>query len=135
LGEDFLRVPPGAQAIRELKQRQLRSRWEEEGNQGSLFYEFNLDEVVLSKHLLRPQLVRDRGLRTILYLSSSIDCRDCPLKPKCAPKTEHRKLPRDVDGDARELARSLADTPEFEQSSNQRKKVEMVRPSQDPPWI
>jgi len=68
---------------------------------------------------------RVHGGRTLLYLASSRDCRDCPLKLKCTPKIAYRKLPRDVDEDARELARSPAETPEFEQSSNQRKKVEM----------
>ena len=63
--------------------------------------------------------------RTLIYLSSSCDCRECPLKPKCTPKMAYRKLPRDVNEDARDVARALAGTPEFEKSSNQRKKVEM----------
>lgn len=63
--------------------------------------------------------------RTLIYLSSSIDCKNCPLKMKCTPKLPYRKLPRDINEAARDLARSLADTPEFEQSSNERKKVEM----------
>ena len=63
--------------------------------------------------------------RTLIYLSSTLDCRDCTLKEKCTPKQAYRKLPRDINEAARDLARSLADTPEFEQSSNERKKVEM----------
>src|SRR5262245_22340783 len=36
-----------------------------------------------------------------------------------------RKIARDINEEARDHVRSLKDTPEFEQSSNQRKKVEM----------
>ena len=50
----------------------------------------------------------------------------CPLKPKCCPKAPSRRIPRDIDEDARDLARSLVGTPEFEQSRRERKKVEMV---------
>ena len=42
----------------------------------------------------------------------------------CAPRTPSRRLPRDIEEDARELARSLAATPAFEQSRHERKKVE-----------
>jgi IS5 family transposase len=37
-----------------------------------------------------------------------------------------RKIPRDIHEEARDRARSLAGTPAFEQSRNQRKKVEML---------
>src|SRR5262245_16879119 len=36
-----------------------------------------------------------------------------------------KKIARDINEDARDHARSLRDTPEFERSSNERKKVEM----------
>src|SRR5215471_18237715 len=36
-----------------------------------------------------------------------------------------KKIARDINEDARDRARSLKDTPEFERSSNQRKKAEM----------
>jgi Transposase DDE domain len=36
-----------------------------------------------------------------------------------------RKIARDINEEARDHARSLKGTPEFEQSSNERKKVEM----------
>ena len=53
------------------------------------------------------------------------DCRDCSLKPKCCPKVPARRITRDVNEDARDLARALAGTPEFEVSRDQRKKTEM----------
>jgi len=64
--------------------------------------------------------------RTLYYRSSKSDCDACPLKPTCCPKTPSRRIPRDIDEDARDLARSLVGTPEFEQSRRERKKVEMV---------
>jgi transposase len=63
--------------------------------------------------------------RTIIYRASKFDCQPCPLKSKCCPKAPLRKVPRDVDEEARDYARSLQGTPEFEKSRDERKKVEM----------
>jgi len=63
--------------------------------------------------------------RTVLYRASKYDCQACPLKLKCCPKAPERKVPRDVNEAARDIARALASTPEFEQSCDERKKVEM----------
>lgn len=62
---------------------------------------------------------------TFRYLASTYDCRPCPLKFKCCPKTPQRKVPRDINEDARDHARALYDTPAFDKSRNDRKKVEM----------
>jgi hypothetical protein len=64
--------------------------------------------------------------RTLLYRAGKADCDPCPLKQQCCPNTPSRKIPRDVDEDARDVARSLADTPAFARSRNERKKVEML---------
>jgi transposase len=63
---------------------------------------------------------------TRLYRASKRDCDVCALKPKCCPNTPARKIPRDLDEDARDVARALADTPAFERSRHRRKKVEML---------
>ena len=63
---------------------------------------------------------------TRLYRSSSSDCRPCELKVRCCPNTPQRKIPRDVDEDVRDLARSLASTPAFDRSRHLRKKIEML---------
>jgi hypothetical protein len=47
------------------------------------------------------------------------------LKPKCCPKMPWRKVPRDVNEEARDQARVLMATPEFESSRDERKRVEM----------
>jgi transposase len=63
--------------------------------------------------------------RTLLYRASKRDCDVCSLKAKCSPNSPERKIPRDVNEQARDFARSLAGTEAFDQSRRQRKKVEM----------
>ena len=63
--------------------------------------------------------------RTILYRASKFDCDPCPLKPMCCPKMPSRKVPRDVNEEARDQARVLMGTPAFEKSRDERKRVEM----------
>ena len=57
-------------------------------------------------------------------MSNPGDCRVCNLKERCT-RAPFRKVARDINEEARDHARSLKGTPEFEQSSNERKKVEM----------
>ena len=64
--------------------------------------------------------------RTLLYRASKLDCDPCLLKPRCCPTTPQRKIPRDINEDARDFVRSLAGTPAFEQSRHERKRVEML---------
>jgi transposase len=59
------------------------------------------------------------------YLALKRDCEACPLKTQCCPKTPSRKVTRDVNEDARDHARALMGTPEFDKSRDERKKVEM----------
>jgi len=58
------------------------------------------------------------------YLSQPQDCRACTLKQRCT-RAPFKKIARDINEEARNHARSLKGTPEFERSSNARKKVEM----------
>jgi hypothetical protein len=61
----------------------------------------------------------------IRYRASKLDYDTCPLKPKCCPKMSARQVPRDVNEDARDHARALMNTPQFEKSRDERKRVEM----------
>jgi transposase len=67
---------------------------------------------------------------TLRYFALKRDCETCPLKPRCCPKTPSRKITRDVHEDARDVARdvarALAGSEAFEQSRNDRKRVEML---------
>jgi transposase len=74
-------------------------------------------------HPLRTSgTVHDGRVRN--YLSQPGDCRACELKARCT-RAPFRKIARDINEEARDYARSLTGTPEFERSSNERKKVEM----------
>ena len=59
------------------------------------------------------------------YTASTYDCGPCTLKSKCCPNTPQRIVPRDVNENARDHARALMGTPEFDKSRDERKKVEM----------
>ena len=63
---------------------------------------------------------------TLLYLASARDCRGCLFKARCCPKTPLRRIPRSIYEEARDVARALATTEAFEQSSRDRKRVEML---------
>jgi len=63
---------------------------------------------------------------TLLYRGSTLDCGPCQFKVRCCPNTPARKVPRSMHESARNLARSLAGTPAFEQSRRERKRVEML---------
>jgi transposase len=63
---------------------------------------------------------------TLRYLGSVPECRACPLKTKCCPNMPARRIKRDVNEAARDVARALAKTAAFVQSRRDRKKVEML---------
>ena len=65
----------------------------------------------------------DQG-HIVYYRASKNDCANCSLKPKCTTAVM-RKITRDVDEDVRDHVRALANTAAFQQSSRERKKVEM----------
>src|SRR6476646_7762376 len=60
------------------------------------------------------------------YIAPVPVCRACRLKPKCCPNMPARRIVRDVNEDARDVARALAKTEAFEQSCRDRKRVEML---------
>jgi transposase len=62
----------------------------------------------------------------LLYRARTSDYGPCPLKSKCCPKAPERKIPRSIYEGARDAARALADTEEFQQSRRDRKRVEML---------
>jgi hypothetical protein len=63
---------------------------------------------------------------TIIYRSSKLDCTACPQKERCCPNTEIRKITRSVHENARDVARRIYFTPEYQESRRERKKVEML---------
>jgi transposase len=66
------------------------------------------------------------GGATLLYRARTHDCGPCPLKSRCCSKSPQRKVPRDVNEAARDVARALAKTEAYAQARRDRKKVEML---------
>lgn len=59
------------------------------------------------------------------YIASIPSCRGCPLKETCCPGRDMRTIRRSIYEDARAYTRSIAGTPSYEKSLDERKKVEM----------
>ena len=64
----------------------------------------------------------DHGIR---YFASVPCCRECPLKQRCCPNMPSRRIVRDVNEAARDIARRKMKTKAFLRSRDQRKRVEM----------
>jgi len=63
---------------------------------------------------------------SVIYRSRNLECATCPDKQKCCPNTPHRKIARSIYEKSRDVARQIAQTPEYLQSRRDRKKVEML---------
>jgi hypothetical protein len=62
----------------------------------------------------------------IVYRSSQYDCAACPIKQQCCPNTPVRKIARSIHEPARDVARRIRSTEQYQQSRRQRKKVEIL---------
>lgn len=63
---------------------------------------------------------------TLIYRSRVHDCKGCDLKSLCCPNTVHRKIARQLNEAARDVAREIATTARYQQSRKDRKKVEVL---------
>lgn len=63
---------------------------------------------------------------TRLYRTRNNDCRHCRDKYRCCPNTPFRKIARSIYEASRDVARKLVDTPAYQQSRKDRKKVEIL---------
>jgi len=84
----------------------------------------------LLKRFRRPFKRKRSGVtkaNMIHYRASQQDCENCPLKARCCPNTPSRKVMRSVHEAARDVARQINASAEYQQCSrHQRKKVEML---------
>ena len=64
--------------------------------------------------------------KTLLYLASKRDCERCPMKTRCCPNTPQRRVPRDINEEARDAARALMGTEPYNRSARGRKKIERL---------
>ncbi len=60
------------------------------------------------------------------YFTSITNCRHCPLKQQCCPKSPQRKIARSIHEAARDVARQIATTDAYARTRHDRKKVEML---------
>ena len=84
---------------------------------------------LIDPELMIRMLVIDASITkadTIIYRASQTDCTGCAMKDRCCPNTPYRKIARSVHEGARDVARSIAQTPQYGQSRRERKKVEML---------
>src|SRR5690606_26785795 len=63
---------------------------------------------------------------TVIYRASQKDCMTCASKPQCCPNTPMRKIARSIHEDARDVARRLSTTAQYQRSRHERKKVEVL---------
>jgi hypothetical protein len=93
-------------------------------SRGEFTYDAERDVYVCpnGKLLRTSGTVHDSRVRN--YLSQPQECRACALKQRCT-RAPFKKIARDINEEARNHVRSLKGMPEFERSSNARKKVEM----------
>ena len=63
---------------------------------------------------------------TIIYRSSKKECDHCPLKQQCCPNTPFRKITRSIYEASRDVTRAINQTPQYQQSRKDRKKVEVL---------
>lgn len=68
--------------------------------------------------------VDEQGL--MRYRASKHDCDACPLKPRCCPGQPARKILRSIYEGARQMARDITKTDDYDVSRRLRKKVEML---------
>ena len=66
------------------------------------------------------------GKGTARYRALKEVCQVCPSKQKCCPNAEARKITREEREDARQVARDLANTEEYQIAMKLRKKAEML---------
>lgn len=63
---------------------------------------------------------------TIVYRAIQHDCGHCEYKSRCCPKEPRRKITRSIYESSRDVARAVAQTPDYKKTRRQRKKVEML---------
>ncbi|MCH8163279.1 MAG: transposase [Proteobacteria bacterium] len=106
--------------------------WDKSGRTDGSFSrtDFIFDDKANEYRCPQGKTLRTTGRVTVdntrLYRASYYDCINCPDKYRCCPNTPSRKIARSVHEAARDRARDLAKTPEYQQSMKDRKKVEML---------
>lgn len=75
--------------------------------------------------VLHASAHRHHQSRTRIYRASKRDCLPCALKERCCSGQSQRKVVRSIHEASRDLVRRLRETPDYQRSRRERKKVEM----------
>ncbi len=94
-------------------------------NRDAFHYDRAQDRFVCPQGHELPLRSINQQTRVKRYKASPGFCRSCPIRSACTDAPQ-RTVVRLMDEDARDLARSLADTEAFQVARSQRKKVEML---------
>ena len=95
-------------------------------SRSDFIYDQTRDCYVCLNGKILPTSGQPRGDNMISYFARVADCRACPLKSRCCPKSPSRRITRHVHEAARDVARAIAKTAAYEQTRRDRKKVEML---------
>jgi len=92
--------------------------------------DFRWDEPANEYQCPEGKRLRTTGIptaaNTLIYRSKNLECAGCTRKPQCCPNTPFRKIARQVNESARDVARAISQTAAYRQSRKDRKKVEML---------
>jgi len=77
------------------------------------------------RHYTKPRTGITKA-NTIIYKSTQRHCDRCKLKPVCCRNVPYRKIARSIYETSRDVARDISKTVEYQQSCNDRKKVEVL---------
>ena len=98
-------------------------RWDEAADE----YRCPADKPLRKQwRMFKKPRTRITKAETIIYRAQQSDCASCTMKSQCCPNMRSRMIHRSIHEDARDVARQIATTPEYQRSRCERKKVEML---------
>jgi transposase len=106
--------------------------WDKAGREDGTFQRdaFTFDKERNIYICPRGKVLRTTGRaqdgKTLFYRASKHDCEGCAMKVRCCPNTPHRRVPRDINEEARDGARALMGTEPYNRSARGRKKIERL---------
>jgi transposase len=97
--------------------------WDKQANE----YRCPQGHALLSerRQFTQPRQRHMQGHR-VMYSASAHDCTGCPMKQQCCPNAPVRRIKRSLYEDSRQVAREIAETPQYKQSRRDRTKVEIL---------
>ncbi|MBB1628315.1 transposase [Achromobacter sp. UMC71] len=78
------------------------------------------------RHTFKIERTHVTKAGTVIYRASKTDCGKCAMKSQCCPNTPMRKIARSIHEDARDAARRIGATVQYQRSRHERKKVEVL---------